>query len=684
MRILALFFTLLSTHSFAAPTTPAADAFPKIIDESALKENVDPCDDFYEFSCGTWLEKTVIPADKKSVYRQSTPMMDSVDIRLNQILESYANGKFEIPATYAVKLADFYKSCMAADKNADQALVLLKSKIEQIKQARTPEQLAVLAANLQKNGVGLFSFYSMQDYNDSSVVLADISQGGMVLSNPSYYLDKDAKSVEIRTQYKEYIANVFSLLGAQKHHAQKIAEMILRIETNLASKAYSVTDQSDPDKVNHVMGLADLKKLAPAFNWDMYLKTLGVAPEKFNVDEPEFFQNFNIVLSKMTDTEKVYYFTWLLADRSANDMGGQFEKAHFAFWKSYMNGAKEMSPRWKVCTQATEDKLGYALAEAYVKTFDGQAIKVKTNDMIDEIKNMFVTDLNLLSTGVDAWIDGVTVEEGIVKAQAIERKVGAPEIFRNYNSLTISAQNFLENSLAISNFESHRDITKIGQPVDKTEWGMMPWEVNAYYDRSNNEFVFPFGILQPPSLDLEASDGANYGAFGGGTIGHELTHGFDSAGSKYDSHGNLKDWWTPETQAKFDEKAKCYVDQANLYKIKSVDLFVNGEQTLEENLADQGGVKLGYMAVDKILKTRPEAVPWLGKYTERQQYWIAYAQSWCAKNTVESLRSQMTNDVHPPAEFRVNAVMMNRPEFASDFKCAAGKAMAPVNRCSLW
>ncbi|MBC7465065.1 MAG: M13 family metallopeptidase [Bdellovibrio sp.] len=681
-------FLVLSALAFSfsacayAATAPAA--YPKIVDETALKESVNPCDDFYQFSCGTWLDKTVIPDDKKSVYRQSTPMSDSVDERLNKILESYANGKFEIPATYATKLADFYKSCMTADAHADESLQLLKTKIENIKKTQSAEQIANLAAGFQKAGTGLFNFYAMQDYNDSTVVLADISQGGMALTNPAYYLDQDAKSVEIRETYKKYVAEVFVLLGAKPTDAQVISVTILRLETALASKAYSVTDQSDPDKVNHVMDLVGLKKLAPDFNWVVYLKAMGITTSRFNVDEPEFFQNFNTVLKAMTPVEKTYYFTWLLADHSVDKMGGAFELAHFNFWKKYMNGAKSMSPRWKICTQSVEESLGYALSEAYVKTFDGDAIKVKTNSMIDEIKDTFVQDLNILSTGADAWIDGQTVKEAIVKAQAIVRKVGAPQVFRNYSSLVVKPTNYLENALSISAFESKRDVAKIGKPVDKTEWGMMPWEVNAYYDRSNNEFVFPFGILQPPSLDLMASDGANFGAFGGGTIGHELTHGFDSAGSKYDSHGNLKDWWTEETKALFGQKAQCYVDQANLYKIKSVDLFVNGAQTLEENLADQGGVKLGYMALEQILKTRPQATPWMGKYTERQQYWIAYAQSWCGKSTVESLRSQMTNDVHPPAEFRVNEVMMNRPEFAADFKCAAGQPMAPVNRCSLW
>lgn len=679
MRSIFIFTFLISLHAFSSESQ-----FPQIIDATALKESVDPCDDFYEFSCGAWIEQTVIPSDRKAVYRQSTPMMDAVDVRLNQILESYAQGHFEIPATYATKLADFYKSCMSVDANVGLTTKFLKNKIEQIKKYKTSEDWARLVGELQLTGSSLFNMGSMQDYNDSETVLTDLSQAGIVLGNPSYYLDKDDKAIEIRVQYKKYVTQSFMLLGAKKEKAQKIAEMILRLETNLAQNSYSVTDQSDPDKVNHVMDFEGVKKLMPSFDWNLYFKTVGLSSNRFNVDEPEFFKNLEIFFNKTTQIEKIYYFTWLLVDRSASQVGGDFEKNHFAFWKTYMNGTKQMAPRWKTCTQATEDSLGYALSEAYVKTFDGAAIKEKTNSMIDEIKNMFVTDLNILSQGAEAWIDGATVSEAIAKAQAITRKVGAPDKFRNYDALILSSTNYLENAFAVSQFEHRRDMAKIGQPVDKTEWGMMPWEVNAYYDRSNNEFVFPFGILQPPSLDLTASDCANYGAFGGGTIGHELTHGFDSAGSKYDSHGNLKNWWSPQTQALFDQKAQCYADQASQYRIKEVNLNVDGRQTLEENLADQGGVKLGYMVVDKILKTRAEGPLWLGKYSERQQYWIAYAQSWCSKVTPEALRSQMTNDVHPPSEFRVNAVVMNRPEFATDFRCAAGRAMAPANRCSLW
>jgi predicted metalloendopeptidase len=631
------------------------------------------------------MDQTVIPSDKKGVYRQITPMNDSVDVKLNSILEAYAKGDFTTPSTYAVKLADFYSSCMNADQTQVYAKNLVKQMIFQVKKSRSSEDLAELVAKLKLAGISaLFNFYSMQDYNDSTHVLGDVAQGGMGLENPAYYLDQDAKSVEIRQKYVSYISKLFQLSGYKQVSSDKIAALVFKFETALASKAYSVTDQGDPDKVNHVMSVEALKKLAPNFSWNTYFGKVQLSTRDLNVDELEFMANVNSLLQTTPKNIRDYYLMWLILNGTASEVGGDFTKAHFDFWNVYMNGTKTMSPRWQVCTRATEDKLGYALAEAYLKTFDGGQIKEKTNSMIDQIKEIFVEDLTALSTGVDAWIDGNTVKEAIVKAQAIRRKVGAPEVFRDYSSLQISKDTYLQNNLNIARFESQRDIKKIGQPVDNSDWGMMPWEVNAYYDRSNNEFVFPFGILMPPSLDLTASDGANFGAFGGGTIGHELTHGFDNNGSKYDSHGNLKDWWSEETSKLFDEKAKCYIEQANNYKIESVGLNVNGAQTLEENLSDQGGVKLGYMALDKILKTRAEGPLWNGKYSERQQYWLAYAQSWCSKHTPESLRSQMTNDVHPPSEFRVNAVVMNRPEFARDFRCQAGAKMAPVNHCSLW
>jgi len=366
-----------------------------------------------------------------------------------------------------------------------------------------------------------------------------------------------------------------------------------------------------------------------------------------------------------------------------------FDQADFEFWNKHLRGEKEMKPRWKRCTQAIERTLGYALAEVYVKTVDTVTVRNKVESMIQWIKTTFKNDLNELSSGKGGWLDTTTRDEALKKLEVLAQKVGAPEKWRDYSalkteSLTTSNASFLTNDVKAVEFETRRDLGKIGKPVDRKEWDMMPWEINAYYDPAKNEFVFPFGILQPPSFDVRASDGANLGAFGGGTIGHELTHGYDNDGRQYDAKGNFKDWWTSDTKKKFEEKSQCFVQQANAYKIEEVGLNVDGKKSLPENLADQGGVKLGYLALSLAQSTRPHAKPWLGRYSENQQFWIAYAQSWCTKKRAEALRVQIKTNPHPPEEFRVNGVVMNRPEFARDFGCSVGSRMAPKNRCEIW
>jgi endothelin-converting enzyme/putative endopeptidase len=319
------------------------------------------------------------------------------------------------------------------------------------------------------------------------------------------------------------------------------------------------------------------------------------------------------------------------------------------------------------------------LAEAYVSSIDGAAIKDRATQYSVLIRDTFAKELETLT-----WLDQATLNEAKAKLALLGMKIGAPEKFRNYDALKISKSSFFENDQNIATFETRRDLAKLGKPFDKTEWGMMPWEVNAYYDPPNNEFVFPFGILQPPSFDIHANDAVNLGSFGGGTVGHELTHGFDHDGHQYDGMGNIRNWWTPSVSEKFDQKNECYVQQSNQYKVADVDMFVNGKLTLTEVVADNGGVKLGYLALQALRSNRPEAAAWLGKYTENQQFWIGYAQSWCTKRTAESLRNLITSNEHAPEEFRVNGVMMNMETFAKDFGCAVGAPMAPVDHCSLW
>jgi endothelin-converting enzyme/putative endopeptidase len=666
---------------------------PPILDASAMKDGqngnpaVDPCEDFYQFACGQWLDTTVIPDEKKGVSRQATIPLEMTDVVLNKILAKYAQNDFSAPSSQARQLGAFYQSCMTADQNTQASVAFVQKQIKNLQVLSSKSQLPKVIALSQTFGFGAFlSFYSQQDPEDSSRFLGNLAQGGISLPEKDYYLATDEESLKILADYKTYVTNLFTLFGYSPSKAAMAADAVLKMETALAQVSLSLEDRYDTAKTIHLTSLQALQTQHPGFDWKTFFQTLKVSDAqlaRFNIEEPEFVDGF-LALLKTEPLENIKaYLIWKLIDGSAEKIAGKYEQAHFNFWSKRLNGIAQPLPRWKMCTQEVENRLGYALAEAYVKSFDGSDIKRKTEKMISDIKDAFQTDLISLSQGPDAWLDQDTYAGALEKIQLMGQKVGGPEKWRDYSQLEKQGSNFLFNTLYVTKFESHRDYQKIGNPVDRSEWYMMPWEFNAYYDPANNEFNFPFGILQPPSLDFNATEGANLGSFGGGTIGHELTHGFDNSGSQFDAHGNVKNWWSENTKKKFGEKAQCFIDQANQYLIKDVNLTVDGSQTLTENLADQGGVKLGYTALEKNLKLRPEGAKWNG-YTERQQYWIAYAQSWCTKSRPEALRVQMTSDPHPPAEFRVNGIVMNRPEFARDFQCAANAKMAPANRCSIW
>lgn len=688
------FVCFLTFSHFATASHPPQDLkVPPILDATAMKDgqngnpSVDPCEDFYQFSCGQWIDSTVIPAEKKGVSRQVTIPLEMTDVVLNQILQKYAKNDFSAPSSQAKQLGAFYQSCMNYDKNTSASLSFVKTQIKNIQAITSKSELPKVIALSQSFGMGpFFGFNSQQDPQDSNRFLGNLSQGGISLPEKDYYLSTEEDSAKIRADYKTYVAQLFTLFGSSAAKAKTQAEAVVKIETALAQVSLSLEDRYDTNLTVHISSIADLQKDYPEFDWRTYFQTLKISEAqlaRFNLEEPDFFAGFTALLKTESLENIKAYLTWKLIDDSAEKLAGAYDQAHFNFWSKRLNGIAQPLPRWKYCTQEVENSLGYALAEAYVKSFDGSEIKKKTEKMISDIKDAFQTDLISLSQGPDAWLDQDTYTGALEKIQLMGQKVGGPEKWRDYSELEKQGTNFLYNSLYITKFESHRDYKKIGSTVDRTEWYMMPWEFNAYYDPANNEFNFPFGILQPPSLDFTATEGANLGSFGGGTIGHELTHGFDNSGAQYDAHGNIKNWWSEATQKNFDEKAQCFIDQAGQYMIKDVNLAVDGKQTLTENLADQGGVKLGYAVLDNNLKQRTEGKLWNG-YSERQQYWIAYAQSWCTKSRPEALRVQMASDPHPPAEFRVNAVLMNRPEFARDFKCAANAKMAPVNSCSIW
>ena len=675
--ILQIGLSLLFSISVAGATDSVPVGAP-ILDLKALNRKVDPCADFYRFSCGNWIERVKLPADKASYFRQWSGLEDQTDLELSQILKKYASGDFALKTAYSKKIGDFYAACMKADQPAvsQESRRELEVRLRQIDQISTPKELAQTVAELQMIGVNaLFGFGSGQDVNDSTRVTAFFDQGGMGLPDRDFYLKTDAASLKILKNYTQHIAKIFRLSGMSVK-----AESIVAFEKSLAEKALALDDRRDPAKTNHPMDLLGLKKNAPGFEWDTFLAAMGQpSVAGLILVEPAFYQSLNTLLAADTPVARQQlkqYLKWQLLLNSSANLGKSFEEEHFNFWGRQLHGKKSLEPRWKVCTHEVGELMRDPLGEAYVTLHGGADSKKRTSEMIDQIKKTFENNLNGLQ-----WLDGATRTAALLKLSKLQKKLGYPEAWRNFESLEMTTDKPLLNQMNASRFDSHFDVSKIGKPVDRKEWQMAPWEQNAYYDTSMNEFVFPLGELLPPVLDLKASDGANFGALGA-TIGHELTHGYDDQGRHFDSKGNLVDWWTKEVQAKFEERSACYSNQAGQIKVDPT-LKVNGKATLGENLADQGGTQLAYLSFKTLASQRAPA-PEVGGFNETQQFFLSYAQSWCGKMTPEALRVQLTSDFHPPTEFRVNAVMMNMPAFATAFACKEGAPMAPKDRCSLW
>jgi len=664
-------FTLMGAAGLADPP-------PGILDANAIDRSVSPCQDFYKFACGNWQSHFQLPPDKDSFYRQFSGLDDLADATLQSVLERFVAGDRTLPSSAPQQLAAFYSSCINETQISKEAYPTVKSMVDKMEKVKTPRDLARLVAQLHLMGVNvLFNFASGQDLNDSTKVIGFADQGGLSLPDQDYYFNTKPKYVEIVSKFKEHVAKIFALYGVSNDKATAQANMIYELEKHLAAHAMKLADRQDSSKVNHPGTRANLKALTPVFSWDDYFTALGTPQvNALNVDDPEFYKGLNETLKIIPLANLKVYFSWQILNRFASDMTKNFDSEHFQFWSTYLKGTQQDYPRARVCTRATEGALQDALAQAYVSLQSADAIKAKTKTMLDAIRSIFGGDLQTLS-----WLDDPTRAAALAKLAKVGDKIGFPDHWRNFNGLNLGS-NYVLNDARQAVFNSHYTLDKIGKPVDPSEWGMPPWEADAYYDPSRNELVLPFAELLPPVMDLNASDGANFGSLGATTIGHELTHGFDSNGSQFDGNGNFKDWWTPSVRTEFQKRTQCLVDQASAYQVVQ-GLNVNGALTLTENLADQGGMKLALEAYKKIAASRAPAPDWEG-FNETQQYFISFAQAWCSKTTDEELRLRMATDVHPPTEFRVNGVIFNRPEFAEAFGCTTGDRMAPANRCAVW
>jgi endothelin-converting enzyme/putative endopeptidase len=535
--------------------------------------------------------------------------------------------------------------------------------------------IARIAAGMVNTGA-LFDFSSNQDYKDSTQVIAEVDQDGLGLPDRDYYVKTDPKSVELRQTYLTHVQKMFELLGDSPSVAATEAQTVMRIETALANGSMTQVERRDPKLLYHKMTREQLETLSPSFDWKQYFSATGQPGlSTLNVTAPEFFKAMEAELQKEDLESWKAYLRWHLVHAGASYLSSAFVNTDFDFFGKTLSGAQELEPRWRRCVSYTDNHLGEALGQAYVKRAFPPEAQQRAQKMVKEIELAMEHDIQSLT-----WMSPETKQRALEKLHAVANKIGYPDKWRDYSTLTISRNDAMGNAMRARVFEFHRQLAKIGKPVDRGEWGMTPPTVNAYYNPQINDINFPAGILQPPFFDPKADDAPNYGDMGA-TIGHELTHGFDDEGRQFDARGNLRDWWTPEDGKQFEQRASCISDQYSQY-VAVDDIKINGQLTLGENVADLGGLMLAYMAWQD--ETRGKKLDSIDGFTPEQRFFIGYGQSWCSNTRDESQRMYATIDPHSPDKYRANGVVANTPEFQQAFHCKPGSAMVRENRCRVW
>ena len=526
------------------------------------------------------------------------------------------------------------------------------------------------------NGGVLFGFDSSPDYENSSQMIAEAGAGGLGLPDRDYYTKTDAKSIEIRQRYAAHIARMLSLLGESAGDAQSDAATVLAIETTFAQSSLTRVERRNPYNLKHKMSRSELLHLTPAFDWDAYLSVVG-APSftSLNVTQPKFFETLNDQLSNRKLADWRAYLRWHLVHAEASRLSSSFVRENFAFYGQYLQGAKQLPARWKRCTRLVDEQLGDALGQVFVdKTFAPQT-KADAVKMVEQIEAEMRTDLKDLS-----WMSAPTRQQAIEKLNAIVNKVGYPNKWRDYSSVKVTPSDFDANVASAAEYESNYQLSKIGRPVDRSEWFMTPPTVNAYYDPQTNDINFPAGVLQPPLFDPRADAAPNFGDTGA-TMGHELTHGFDDEGRQFDAQGNLRDWWTPKDAKAFEERVDCVRNQYKNYVVVD-NIHINSSLTLGEDVADLGGTLLAYLAWKHA--TENQNLQPADNLTPDQRFFVGMAQWACGEERPEMKRMRATIDPHSPPEFRINGVVANLPQFAAAFGCKAGQPMVHVPACRVW
>jgi putative endopeptidase len=688
LRGLFSFAILLSSISFAqapgaAKAAPAEDKpvtalpYTPSLDVPSMDKSADPCVDFYQYTCGGWMKNNPIPGDQASwsVYGKLTVDNERFLWGILDDLAKKANGRTPTQQ----KIGDYFGACM--DEAAVEKLGAdpLKAALAEIAAVKTKKDLATLLAHEHLTTITsglLFNFGSDQDYADASQIIASATAGGLGLPDRDYYTKTDAKSEEIRKKYLLHVQSMLQLLGDTPDAAQREAQKIMEIETALAKASLTRVEQRDPHNLFHKMDRKQLQALTPSFDFDTYLTVGGVGTvNTFNVTEPKFYQEVERQLDNNSLDDLKTYLRWHLVNAEAPFLSSAFVKQHFDFYSHTLRGVEQLPPRWKKCVRLTDDQLGEALGQEFVNRAFSQQTKASTLQMTRQIEGSMEQDIKQLT-----WMSPETKRQALEKLHAVVNKIGYPDKWRDYSAVDIKSGDFLGNVQRATLFESKRQLAKIGKPLDRGEWGMTPPTVNAEYNPQMNDINFPAGVLQPPLYDPKLDDAPNYGNTGG-TIGHELTHGFDDEGRQFDAKGNLRDWWTKEDSAAFEKRAQCIVDQYAQYTIVD-DIKINSKLTEGEDVADLGGLILAYVAWK--MQVKDQHLTDRDGFTPDQRFFIGYAQWACENQRPENLRANAITNEHSPGKYRVNGLMVNMPEFQQAFSCKAGQPMVRENRCRVW
>lgn len=672
-----------AAKSKAAPAKSSAAAAekpvtrPKSFDLNAMDKSANPCEDFYEYACGNWRKNNPIPSDQARWGRFNELAEYNRQI-LRQILQkdSAANPK-RTPVQQ--KIGDMYQSCMDESAVNKKGVAPLKPELDRIAAITNKDQLIDTIAYLHDQGVpALFGFFAQPDLHNASMEIAGVSQGGLGLPDRDYYLNQDAKSKETREKYQEHLTQMFTLLGDNSETAGKEAQAVMNIETKLAEAAYERVKMRDPKNRDHKMKVSELAALAPNFHFDKFFAATG-APSfgEVNVVPPDFFQKVNPVIDSVSIDDWKTYLRWHVANAAAPVLSDAFVQANFGFYGRYLSGQKELQPRWKRCVQLTDRLLGEALGQPYVDETFGKEGKKRMLEMVNALESALGSDIQ----GLD-WMTPETKKQAEVKLKAISNKIGYPDKWRDYSTVKIVRGDLLGNVQRARGFEVHRNMNKIGKPLDKTEWGMTPPTVNAYYSSAENDINFPAGILQPPFFDRSEDDAVNFGGIGV-VIGHELTHGFDDQGSKFNAQGNFQNWWTDADRTEFEKRTGCIADEYSKF-VAVDDVHLNGRLTLGENTADNGGIHIALMALRKQMEKDAKTRQTREGFTPEQRFFLGFAQIWCENRTPESARLLAKVDPHSPGKYRVIGTIQNNADFAKAFNCKPGQQMVSANACRVW